>query len=222
MRWCAVAVLLRVAGCSLAALPLDNAPSKPLVRCWSPSYPEKVLCSWTLERNTHLPTEVTATYSLGFKGKVQQCVRDPLDDSLCVIEEPELYSSLPYYINVSASNTAGRASTLLPFITENIVKPDPPINVTATPTPGRSRQLSLQWAPPPSWPLPQLFPLKYLVQYSWGVDKHSRTVGPYEETHCTLKGLRPRSSYTVRVSALDFIDNGEASEWSEPASANTT
>lgn len=46
------------------------------------------------------------------------------------------------------------------------MKPDAPVNVKVTALPGR--KLQVQWAPPPTWPDPVTFPLKYVVQFQWG------------------------------------------------------
>lgn len=56
-----------------------------------------------------------------------------------------------------------------------VVKPDPPVNVSVMVMPGR--KLSVQWAPPPTWPDPVNFLLKYTVKFHWGKPEMARTVG---------------------------------------------
>lgn len=55
-----------------------------------------------------------------------------------------------------------------------VVKPDPPVNVSVMVMPGK--KLSVQWGPPPTWPDPVNFLLKYTVKYHWGKPETARTV----------------------------------------------
>ncbi|XP_066552086.1 interleukin-27 subunit beta [Amia ocellicauda] len=229
---CAVILLLQGALAGESESLDSGAPHVNQVLCWSPKYPVAVLCAWSLQPEPLQPTSVTATYRLGLSGKKMTCKVGPgplpgplpitapgplagLLSGWCEIEHLELFVLQTYIVSVSVENHTGQYS----FILEHIVKPDPPLKVVVTP--GSRRQLSVKWAPPPSWPDPTLFPLKYRVQYTQ--EGHApRTLGPYERCEVVLRGLRPRSSYSIRVSAQDFLDNGHPSDWSLPISAHTT
>jgi len=65
-------------------------------------------------------------------------------------------------------------SVLIPILGCVVVKPDPPVNVSVTVLPGK--KLSVQWGPPPTWPDPVNFLLKYTVKYHWGKPGTARTV----------------------------------------------
>ncbi|XP_028672315.1 interleukin-27 subunit beta [Erpetoichthys calabaricus] len=193
-------------------------PGTPVVHCRSNNYPEEAQCNWYLENETHIPTNFTATYRHGLFGEEQGCL---VTNMSCVMRGFALYSTHPYIFNVTAWNPLGRKEKLLQFVIEHIVKPDPPEDLMAWPSLEWKRQLDISWQPPHTWQHPILFPLKYQVQYSWSDGKASRTTGPYEVTSIKLKGLRPRTTYSISVSAKDFLDNGEASDWSPTVTATT-
>ncbi|KAF7705872.1 interleukin-27 subunit beta [Silurus meridionalis] len=190
-------------------LQLGYPPSKPDVHCWSPSYPMKALCSWTLPHNPILPTYYISTY--GRLDDTFSCQRPSEQDRQCVLEDLELYSNVPYLVNITAVNALGSSSRLLPVIFEDIVKPDPPVDVKATALPGK--KLHVQWAPPPSWPDPVNFPLKYKVQFQWG--DTANIMGPIELESMVRSGVMPGRTYHIRVSVMDLLGNGQSSEWSD-------
>uniref|UniRef100_A0AAY5KZL2 Fibronectin type-III domain-containing protein n=1 Tax=Esox lucius TaxID=8010 RepID=A0AAY5KZL2_ESOLU len=212
-----------------------DPPSRLEVHCWSPSYPFKVLCSWLELPQTQLVTHYIVTYSVK-GGEIQQCHPHPVsmaslsipESSLprennssartmwrCVLEDLKLYTS--YQLNVTAVNTAGSASHLQLFTLEDIVKPDPPVNVTVQVVPGKLKLL-VKWDPPPSWSDHTLFPLMYKVRYQWenkGVS-HAITLDPFENTQKVLPGLSPGRSYLVQVCSMEHMGMGQSSNWSPP------
>lgn len=193
-------------------------PSPPVVHCWSPSYPTKAICSWTVQPEPILPTNYIATYSGGMKSGVWPCLRLHGLPQQCVLEGLDIYPAIPYLLNVTAHNPLGSASTVLPIDLEAIVKPDPPINVRVGAVERRS--LLVQWDPPPSWFDPINFALKYKVHYFWNQPDpgQSVTLGPYEAEEAKLRGLVPGRTYHIQVLAQDLLDHGQNSDWSQPVS----
>ncbi|XP_051554042.1 interleukin-27 subunit beta-like isoform X2 [Myxocyprinus asiaticus] len=189
------------------------------VYCWSPSYPKRAICSWTLNPDPILPTHYIATYRSYSDplSSAQQCQKWEEQDSQCVLEELEMFEREPTLINITAINALGSATRIWPFIFEDIVKPDPPVNVTVMVMPGR--KLSVQWGPPPTWLDPVNFPLKYTVKFYWGKPDTARTLGPYESNKMVLSGLVAGRTYYIQISAKDFLDGGQSSNWSALISA---
>uniref|UniRef100_A0A8D2MMM6 Fibronectin type-III domain-containing protein n=1 Tax=Zonotrichia albicollis TaxID=44394 RepID=A0A8D2MMM6_ZONAL len=107
----------------------------------------------------------------------------------CSFGDLQVFSLTPYELNVTARNPLGAASGALPFLLENIIKPDPPEALRVSPIPGEPQKLLLEWNPPSSWPFPEYFPLHYCIRYSWDNDSVPTTVGPYELTSHTLTDL---------------------------------
>ncbi|XP_056598723.1 interleukin-27 subunit beta [Triplophysa dalaica] len=200
-------------------LHLGYSPPSPDVHCWSPSYPKRAVCSWTLNPNPTLPTHYIATYRSHSDplSSAHQCQRWGQEERQCVLQELKIFESEPTLFNITAVNALGSATRIWPFIFEDIVKPDPPVNVTVMVMPGK--KLSVQWGPPPSWPDPVNFPLKYTVKFHWGKPDTARTLGPYESNNMVLRGLVAGRTYHIQISAKDFLDNGQGSDWSSPIGA---
>ncbi|XP_041729134.1 interleukin-27 subunit beta [Coregonus clupeaformis] len=234
---CAMVTLLTGVLCSDGTVPTapSDPPSPPEVRCWSPSYPFKALCSWSEPPQTPLPIQYITTYSMK-GGEIQQCRPYPTSmpplpspesslpgvngsspgaRRLCVLEGLKLYTS--YKLNITAVNPNGSASHLQTFTIEDIVKPDPPVNVTVRVVPGKWKLL-VKWAPPPSWSDHTLFPLKYQVRYHWDNKgtPHEITLDPFEDTKKVLPGLFPGRSYVVQVCSIELMGLGQSSDWSLP------
>uniref|UniRef100_A0A8C4U0P9 Epstein-Barr virus induced 3 n=1 Tax=Falco tinnunculus TaxID=100819 RepID=A0A8C4U0P9_FALTI len=188
--------------------------SSGVMACWAISYPQAVNCSWVLAPEPLLETHFVATYRHGVGGATEtgECVRT--GPQSCSFGDLQMFSLTPYVVNVTAMNPLGSASRLLPFLLENIIKPDPPEDLRVSPIPGETKKLLLEWSPPGSWPFPQYFPLKYRIRYA----QEGGSIGPYEQTSYTLTGVPPRTLHHIQVAAKDFTDSGEFSAWSLPAS----
>ncbi|MFT7818802.1 interleukin-27 subunit beta [Arapaima gigas] len=195
-------------------------PLPPEVHCWSPDYPLSVMCSWNKEPEPMLPTNYIATYSLEHSLEVQPCNSMPGQNRVCLLKGVQLFSIKPNIVNVTAVNPLGSSTRLLSFVLEDIVKPDPPVDVRVAP--GMTKQLIVEWAPPPSWSNLRYFPLKYRVKYKLDGEDFSRILGPYESTRMVLKGLRPGKTYHIQVSAQELLDLGQSSDWSAATSATVS
>ncbi|KAM9292272.1 interleukin-27 subunit beta-like [Gastrophryne carolinensis] len=159
---------------------------------------------------------------LGLKGVEPpgQCVQIAHNPNSCLIMDYEMFSEHPYLVNVTVVNQLGSVTKLHHFFVEDIIRPDPPVNVSLSPVHGDSRKLLLQWSPPPSWPHLDYFPLSYLIRYKRNKAQAYRTVGPYEQTSFLLSGLRGGSMVHVQVAAQDFTGLGHHSDWSPVVSAH--
>ncbi|EHB14621.1 Interleukin-27 subunit beta [Heterocephalus glaber] len=189
--------------------------SQPRVQCRASRYPVAVDCSWTL---SPVPTATfIATYRLGVatQGESRPCLQPVPEATHCSIPDIQLFSMVPYVLNITAVHPKGARSTLVPFMPERIIKPDPPEGVRLNSLPGR--QLQVQWEPPRSWPFPELFSLKYWIRYRRQGAMHFRQVGPIEATAFVLRSVWPQAKYYIQVAARDLTDFGELSDWSFPA-----
>ncbi|XP_077602092.1 interleukin-27 subunit beta isoform X1 [Crocuta crocuta] len=151
-------------------------------------------------------------------GESQPCLQLTPEATRCTIPDVQMFSMVPYILNVTAVQPRGTSSSFLPFVPEHIIKPDPPEGVRLSPIPGQ--RLWVQWEPPRSWPFPETFALKYWIRYKHHRSARFRQVGPIEATSFTLRAMRPRAKYCVQVAAQDLTDYGELSDWSLPATAS--
>ncbi|XP_070699033.1 interleukin-27 subunit beta-like [Pempheris klunzingeri] len=213
-----------------AAATSQNPPSPPTVHCWCPSYPNKTLCSW-LEPSHSSPTHYVATCSERHRQSItEQChLIQPGSLSTALVSAspssserlwhchlPNLKLLTDYIINVTAVYAGGSSSYLSSFMLEDIVKPDPPVDVRVSPL--NVRNLLAEWSPPPTWTNLDILPLKYQILYQWenrGIPK-SVNLGPFESTKVELKGLTPGRPYLFQVCAKELLGLGECSDWSSP------
>ncbi|NXG25697.1 IL27B protein, partial [Grallaria varia] len=186
----------------------------PAIECWAISYPQAVNCSWGLSPDPLLDTDFVATYRHGTK--TGECERT--GPRSCSFGDLQVFSLIPYVVNVTAVNPLGAASGTLPFLLENIIKPDPPEDLQVSPIPGETKKLLLQWSPPASWPFPDYFPLKYQLRYARDEDSVPTMIGPLEMTSHILADVEPGTLHHVQVAAQDAADSGERSGWSVVAS----
>nr|XP_056701528.1 interleukin-27 subunit beta [Euleptes europaea] len=200
-------------------LKLGYPPETPSIRCFSTSYGSPINCTWKQETETHLNTSFLSTYRHGMDGEVHECVQPSTGADSCSIADVQLFSIVPYVLNVTAVNPLGTRSSLFLFLMNQIIQPDPPEDLKVSAIPRASRKLRLAWKPPSSWLFPEYFPLKYVIRYSIRDGTNSsKTTRPTEQTSFVLTGIRPGATYHVQVAAKDCLDNGKYSAWSSPAS----
>ncbi|KFV87605.1 Interleukin-11 receptor subunit alpha, partial [Struthio camelus australis] len=199
-------------------------PGVPFVSCRASDY-ENFSCSWTSSLETFLPTRYITTYrkkSLTGEekrrkiGHVGPCLQDPARADTCTVHKSEFWSS--YRMNVTEVNPLGSSFRLLDITMQAIIKPDPPEGLVVEPVPRAPRRLQVSWRYPTSWPKEPHFQLKFRLQYrpvihrSWSVVE---TVNLSEVITDAFAGLE----HVVQVSAKDFLDAGNWSEWSMEARA---
>ncbi|KAM8924909.1 interleukin-27 subunit beta isoform 1-T1 [Lycaon pictus] len=201
----------------------EAVPTQPRVRCRASRYPVAVDCFWTLPPapRSATPTSFIATYRLGVAahGESLPCLQQTPEATSCTIPDVHMFSMVPYVLNVTAVRPWGSSSSFVPFVPEQLIKPDPPEGVRLSVLPGQ--RLWVQWEPPRSWPFPELFSLKYWIRYKHHGSPRFRQVGPIETTSFTFRAVRPQARYCIQVAAQDLTDYGESSDWSLPAAPST-
>ncbi|CAI5696111.1 interleukin-27 subunit beta [Oreochromis niloticus] len=198
----------------------QNPLSAPKVHCRCSSYPNVTLCTWP--KPPHFPTtHYIATYSERHnQASTEECHLLPPGSSsseqFWICQLPNLKLLTDYIINITAVHSGRSSSHLTNFMLEDIVKPDPPVDVRVSPT--NNRKLLVEWAPPPTWTNMVIFPLKYQILYQWENKGTRRSVrlGPYENTKVELKGLPAGRPYLFQVCARELLGLGKCSDWSIP------
>ncbi|KAM6912227.1 interleukin-27 subunit beta [Xenentodon cancila] len=137
-------------------------------------------------------------------------------EQLWLCHLPNLKLLTNYIINITAVRSGSSSSHLTSFMLEDIVKPDPPVDVRVFPH--SFKNLSVEWSPPPTWTSLDIFPLKYQILYKWENrgSPHSVNLGPFESTQAHLKRLIPGRAYQFQVCANELLGLGHCSDWSAP------
>ncbi|KAM4542248.1 interleukin-27 subunit beta [Odontesthes bonariensis] len=209
-----------------ATATLGDPPSTPSVHCWCSIYPNVTFCSWP-EPSPSPPTHYIATYSERHReASTKPCHLIPpgslsapssSSEQLWHCQLPNLKLLTDYVINVTAVHPGGSSSHLTSFMLEDIVKPDPPVDVRVFPQ--NIKNLLVKWSPPPTWTSLDIFPLKYRIQYKWEHRDTPKSVnlGPIENTEFEMRGLIPGRAYLFQVCAKELLGLGQCSDWSSPA-----
>ncbi|XP_042245007.1 interleukin-27 subunit beta [Thunnus albacares] len=210
--------------------------SPPKVHCWCASFPNRTLCSWP-EPSHSPPTHYIATYSERNRQlEIKQCQLFPPGSSSSALSPassssdrlwhchlPDLKLLTDYIINITAVYSVGSSSHLSSFMLEEIVKPDPPVDIQVSTQHFKNfRNLSVEWSPPPTWANLDIFPLQYHLQYQWENRGKTQSVKlpPFEDTKVELK-LASGRTYMFQVCAKDLLGLGECSAWSSPVEITT-
>ncbi|XP_051866002.1 interleukin-11 receptor subunit alpha [Pristis pectinata] len=196
-------------------LKLGYPPSKPLVHCKALNF-SRIYCSWEKNHEESLPTSYIATYR-DPSSKVWNCTTQ-LPSSVCQIDNPQIFSQLPYVMNVTAVNPVGHRTTLLEIVTLDIVQPDPPTNVKAEPVFGSPRRIKVHWNYPLSWS--SRFELKFILEYKLKQNNFWSRIETNKKEE-TITDAIAAQLYVIRVKAKDFFDSGNWSDWSSEVLVTT-
>nr|XP_032806027.1 uncharacterized protein LOC116940358 isoform X2 [Petromyzon marinus] len=203
-------------------------PSKPTVTCRSFDYPESFECEWQQsEHGNNNDNVLNTSYSASYRNPLNEsslpCV--PVADNACQGRDVTLFSEQPHELTVTATNPFGSVEVHHAFLFEDIVQPDPPINVQA-----RWRDVEsvlVSWEQPTTWNLHPAFPLTYRLHYrTLGAQGWRKVLVDGEgATSFVLEPPPPPSragaarALEVRVSAREALGTGTWSRWSLPARA---
>ncbi|XP_006902220.1 PREDICTED: interleukin-27 subunit beta-like [Elephantulus edwardii] len=130
----------------------------------------------------------------------------------CTIRDFKMFYPVPHVLNVTAILPEGIITTLLPFVPEQIMKPDRPVYVRVNPAP--ENRLLVQWYEPVSWPNFAGLTLIYQIRYKDCEAEHFQEVGPTENTNYMINSVPPNATYCVQVKGRDVYSYGLWSDWS--------
>ncbi|XP_064814684.1 ciliary neurotrophic factor receptor subunit alpha-like, partial [Oncorhynchus masou masou] len=170
-----------------------------------------------------------------------EVIRDVVHKNRCHVLFPEVFSSYPYRVNVTAVNALGKASTTITFEEINIglvwskwvdnsfpdstvcslsLREDhvlsetrPPERVVATPIPSNVRRLEVTWNSPSTWPDVEIFPLKYFLRYRPLIRDQWQHVELSDSTAHTITDAYAGKEYIIQVASKD-MEIGTWSDWS--------
>uniref|UniRef100_A0A671RJX3 Ciliary neurotrophic factor receptor n=1 Tax=Sinocyclocheilus anshuiensis TaxID=1608454 RepID=A0A671RJX3_9TELE len=182
-------------------------PKEPQVTCRSNTYPKGFYCSWHLQHPTYIPTDFEVYVQ--HNQRPLEVTRDEVHKNRCHVKFPELFSSFPYRVNVTAVNSLGRASIVFLLV----VKPDPPEKVVAKPVANNARRLEVTWNSPSTWPDVETFPLKYFLRYRPLIRDQWQHVELSDSISHTITDAYAGKEYIIQLAAKD-MEIGTWSDWS--------
>ncbi|XP_073412811.1 interleukin-11 receptor subunit alpha isoform X3 [Dendrobates tinctorius] len=184
-------------------------PGIPSVTCRAADY-HNFSCYWNSSVETFLPTRYITSYRVD-RSSPEICLQDIRHPNKCSVWNSKLWTS--YQMNITEENPLGSSFRILDFNVQSIVKPDPPEILVAEPIPHAPRRLRVTWAYPSTWPLEPHFQLKFRLQYRpvlhmlWSTVETANLTDIITDAFIGLEHI-------VQVSARDFLDAGNWSEWS--------
>lgn len=189
-------------------------PGIPSVTCRAADY-HNFSCYWNSSVETLLPTRYITSYRVD-RNSPEICLQDVRHPNMCSVRNSKLWTS--YQMNITEENPLGSSFRLLEFNVQSIVKPDPPEILSAEPVPHAPRRLRVTWTYPSTWPQEPHFQLKFRLQYRpvlhmlWSMVETANLSDIITDAFMGMEHI-------VQVSARDFLDAGNWSEWSMEARA---
>uniref|UniRef100_A0A8C9YFY7 Interleukin 6 receptor n=1 Tax=Sander lucioperca TaxID=283035 RepID=A0A8C9YFY7_SANLU len=204
-----------------------DPPENPSLSCYKRSPSSKIRCEWapqkpiTIKPNCYLllsksPAGAFHRSQCSYSSRRSRC--------WCALEHnwDELRTLHMAYLCVTS--IAGNAtSALRHFIPMDILKPDPPSDVSVRQEEGQEMRMTVNWSLPISWmPHDHYYKLIYEIQYRplkssfWQV-RAGRQIDDVSDRSYTITDAIPGVEYLIQLRTRDEYD-GQWSDWSTPAS----
>ncbi|XP_029115647.1 interleukin-6 receptor subunit alpha isoform X2 [Scleropages formosus] len=200
-------------------LSLDPSLSleKPSLSCYRKSPTSKIRCDWTASKPV---VPVPQCHLILRKGVLGQYMKSPCmysefkDRCWCVLDPDERMTSYLAFLCVSniVGNVTSPGFDLNP---RDVVKPDPPYNVTVREDKARENRLIVSWRKPITWKA-DYYQLVYQLRYSVlmnGEIKGAQQIVTKKLEHTIMDALS-HTPYVLQVRAKEEFDIGQWSEWS--------
>uniref|UniRef100_A0A8C9STJ3 Interleukin 6 receptor n=1 Tax=Scleropages formosus TaxID=113540 RepID=A0A8C9STJ3_SCLFO len=190
---------------------------KPSLSCYRKSPTSKIRCDWTASKPV---VPVPQCHLILRKGVLGQYMKSPCmysefkDRCWCVLDPDERMTSYLAFLCVSniVGNVTSPGFDLNP---RDVVKPDPPYNVTVREDKARENRLIVSWRKPITWKA-DYYQLVYQLRYSVlmnGEIKGAQQIVTKKLEHTIMDALS-HTPYVLQVRAKEEFDIGQWSEWS--------
>ncbi|XP_068107548.1 interleukin-6 receptor subunit alpha [Hyperolius riggenbachi] len=202
--------------CSLQLVVKDEI-EKPEILCYLRFPAHNITCEWTPTKE--LPPQATVKL-------ISWRIRDTHVISTCTFQRPagkfsctlqyEEGDSSPHFLSLCVTGRIDRKmSNALKLSLDDLLQPNPPVNVTVTAVNKQPRRLRVTWSRPEHW-LGYFYKLQYEVQYHVEGSPHVSN-GTTNKMDFEIPDALEKMRHTVRVRAREKYHT-TWSLWSEKAS----
>ncbi|KAJ8354716.1 hypothetical protein SKAU_G00222830 [Synaphobranchus kaupii] len=198
----------------IVAAPLEQ----PTLSCYRKMPTSKIRCDWTANQ-TVIPTP--QCYLILEKGLYSQLSKVSCSFSAsrarcwCVMEPKEGEDDAFDATLCLTSITGNVTSPTIQIHPQNIIKPDPPTNVTVRAEEGMEHRLKVTWKYPLTWRQSYYY-LDFQLQYFPILNGEAMEVQNVstKKGHHVINDIVPRTTYLLRVRAREEFGLGQWSDWS--------
>ncbi|XP_035261967.1 interleukin-6 receptor subunit alpha isoform X1 [Anguilla anguilla] len=205
----------------VVAAPLEQ----PTLSCYRRTPTSKIRCDWTANQSVTPTPQCSLIMKMGLYGELteEQCSFSPSRARCwCVLERRDVEKSAFQATLCLTSVTGNVTSPTIQVHPKNIIKPDPPANVTVHAQDGMEHRLKVTWKYPRTWSS-AFYRLKFHLQYfpiQNGEANEMQDVHT-KRGHHTINDVLSRTAYLLRVRAKEEFDLGQWSDWSPPVYARS-
>uniref|UniRef100_A0A8C3IMW6 Interleukin 6 receptor n=1 Tax=Chrysemys picta bellii TaxID=8478 RepID=A0A8C3IMW6_CHRPI len=208
-----------VGGCLVRSLRLlvDEPPEPPGFSCYRRSHVKDILCEWQPQRRPSPRTRAVLWVKrlTGENATEQRCRYFPkVEKFTCRVTVPPSEDDTFLLVSMCISNGAGSAVSK-----DQVISPDPPVNVLVDPVESAPQKLRVNWTYPPSWD-PRFYRLHFQVRYRAERSQSYTEVKLQhgeKETSLVIHDAWHGARHRVQVRGLEEFGHGSWSEWSQEA-----
>ncbi|KAM9294600.1 interleukin-6 receptor subunit alpha [Gastrophryne carolinensis] len=188
--------------CSVQVLVKDEI-EKPEISCYLRYPTHNITCEWTPTRKLRPHASVTLIlWSLRGNHQVRSCSYvQPPGKFICSSLYHEGDKRRHALSLCVTGRTDHRVSNTVDKSADDLLQPDPPLNVRVTPLQNQPRRLHVAWSPPELWQ-DDFYKLEYQVQYRVANSRHVSN-GTTLQTHFVIKDALARRRHVVMVRAKE-------------------
>ncbi|XP_058504875.1 interleukin-6 receptor subunit alpha [Solea solea] len=206
---------------------VSDPPERPTLSCYKKTPTSKIRCEWKpqLPVIKQMSSYLILKKSLSETFHQSQCSYSGQRSRFwCALDQNEDELRVLHMAYLCVSSITGQvASPLLPFTPMDIVKPDPPSDVTATQEEGHEMRIKVAWNFPASWKLQDrfyhlIYEVKYRLLESPFTDGQVKRI---KRLHShTITDAIPGVQYLIWLRTKEEYE-GQWSDWTSPLSASS-
>ncbi|MBN3307744.1 IL6RA protein, partial [Amia calva] len=194
-------------------------PEKPTLSCQRKSPISKIRCDWIATQVASPIPKCKIFVKKGLRGVLREhdCRFNATQRRCWCVLQAQEGDREQYQASLFVYNRAGaQCSKPVHFTIQDIIKPDPPTNVSVRGEPGREYWLWFQWDKPSSW-WTDFYKLEFELRYCPvldGVPHNMLVVSNLKQNRHRISDALPHTLYLLQVRAREEFKNGQWSDWS--------